>query len=328
MDGHRVLVDEAARDAGLRPATARSPTVGEVMLAGADLPAEERRCWTRGRARLGAPRATSPTTPSPCCAPGTERGWGVAVVCGAGINCVGVAPDGRRARFPALGRDHRRLGRRRTTSASPRSRRRPAARTAAARGPRSSAPSPAHFGMAGPAEVARGDPPAAARRAAAGRARAGRARARPADDAVAARDRRAAGGRGRRVRAVALGAARADGRERSTSCSAAACCARSTAASPRRSSAGSRRSRRARRSRLAADPPIVGAALLALDELRGRRRGAGAPAASRELDGDAGEPDAEAEPMAEVRYEQATRLPGHRRAGGGRARPRHRATAS
>jgi N-acetylglucosamine kinase-like BadF-type ATPase len=27
----------------------------------------------------------------------------VAVVCGAGINCVGVAPDGRRARFPALG---------------------------------------------------------------------------------------------------------------------------------------------------------------------------------------------------------------------------------
>jgi N-acetylglucosamine kinase-like BadF-type ATPase len=34
---------------------------------------------------------------------GTEHGWGVAVVCGAGINCVGVAPDGRHARFPALG---------------------------------------------------------------------------------------------------------------------------------------------------------------------------------------------------------------------------------
>ena len=34
---------------------------------------------------------------------GTERGWGVAVVCGAGINCIGVAPDGRQARFPALG---------------------------------------------------------------------------------------------------------------------------------------------------------------------------------------------------------------------------------
>jgi N-acetylglucosamine kinase-like BadF-type ATPase len=34
---------------------------------------------------------------------GTDSGWGVAVVCGAGINCVGVAPDGRHARFPALG---------------------------------------------------------------------------------------------------------------------------------------------------------------------------------------------------------------------------------
>jgi N-acetylglucosamine kinase-like BadF-type ATPase len=34
---------------------------------------------------------------------GAEQGWGVAVVCGAGINCVGVAPDGRHARFPALG---------------------------------------------------------------------------------------------------------------------------------------------------------------------------------------------------------------------------------
>jgi N-acetylglucosamine kinase-like BadF-type ATPase len=34
---------------------------------------------------------------------GTERGWGVAVTCGAGINCVGVAPDGRQARFASLG---------------------------------------------------------------------------------------------------------------------------------------------------------------------------------------------------------------------------------
>ena len=34
---------------------------------------------------------------------GTERGWGVAVVCGAGINCVGVGPDGSHVRFPALG---------------------------------------------------------------------------------------------------------------------------------------------------------------------------------------------------------------------------------
>jgi N-acetylglucosamine kinase-like BadF-type ATPase len=32
-----------------------------------------------------------------------ERHWGVAVTCGAGINCVGVAPDGRKTGFLALG---------------------------------------------------------------------------------------------------------------------------------------------------------------------------------------------------------------------------------
>ena len=34
---------------------------------------------------------------------GTERGWGVALTCGAGMNCVGVSPDGRHVHFPALG---------------------------------------------------------------------------------------------------------------------------------------------------------------------------------------------------------------------------------
>jgi N-acetylglucosamine kinase-like BadF-type ATPase len=34
---------------------------------------------------------------------GTERGWGIGVVCGSGINCSGVAPDGRMFRFPAIG---------------------------------------------------------------------------------------------------------------------------------------------------------------------------------------------------------------------------------
>jgi N-acetylglucosamine kinase-like BadF-type ATPase len=34
---------------------------------------------------------------------GTERGWGVAITCGSGMNCVGVGPDGRQVRFPSLG---------------------------------------------------------------------------------------------------------------------------------------------------------------------------------------------------------------------------------
>ncbi|MFE0551514.1 N-acetylglucosamine kinase [Streptomyces pilosus] len=35
---------------------------------------------------------------------GVDEPRGVAVVCGAGINCVGMRPDGRTARFPAIGR--------------------------------------------------------------------------------------------------------------------------------------------------------------------------------------------------------------------------------
>jgi N-acetylglucosamine kinase-like BadF-type ATPase len=34
---------------------------------------------------------------------GTDRGWGVAVVCGTGMNCAGVSPDGRSVRFPSFG---------------------------------------------------------------------------------------------------------------------------------------------------------------------------------------------------------------------------------
>ncbi|MEV6548111.1 BadF/BadG/BcrA/BcrD ATPase family protein [Streptomyces sp. NPDC051597] len=78
-----------------------------ACLANADLPVEERqlaralaaRGWggtvrvhndTFAILRAGLPRGAEPR--------------GVAVVCGAGINCVGMTPDGRTARFPALGK--------------------------------------------------------------------------------------------------------------------------------------------------------------------------------------------------------------------------------
>jgi N-acetylglucosamine kinase-like BadF-type ATPase len=34
---------------------------------------------------------------------GTERSWGVGVVCGTGLNCSAVAPDGRTVRYPTTG---------------------------------------------------------------------------------------------------------------------------------------------------------------------------------------------------------------------------------
>ena len=44
-----------------------------------------------------------PAGPSAAAGGLAERHWGVAVTCGAGINCVGVAPDGRKTGFLALG---------------------------------------------------------------------------------------------------------------------------------------------------------------------------------------------------------------------------------
>jgi N-acetylglucosamine kinase-like BadF-type ATPase len=77
--------------------------VARVLVAGADLPAEERALQEAVAARGWAARTTVANDTFAILRAGTERGWGVAVVCGAGINCVGVAPDGREVRFPALG---------------------------------------------------------------------------------------------------------------------------------------------------------------------------------------------------------------------------------
>src|SRR5262249_19527905 len=52
--------------------------------------------------RAGASASWWTTTRSRSWA-GTERGWGIAVVCGAGINGLGRAPDGREVRFLSLG---------------------------------------------------------------------------------------------------------------------------------------------------------------------------------------------------------------------------------
>ena len=96
------LLAEATAAAGL-PAEQPVAAVGHVLLAGADLPVEERALHDAISARGWAVRTTVSNDTFAILRAGTERGWGVAVVCGAGINCVGVAPDGRHVRFPALG---------------------------------------------------------------------------------------------------------------------------------------------------------------------------------------------------------------------------------
>jgi N-acetylglucosamine kinase-like BadF-type ATPase len=77
--------------------------LGVYCQAGADLPTDERRIrrWLRHRG-LTADEIVRNDTFAVLRA-GTDRTWGVAVVCGYGTNCSGVAPDGRRFRLPALG---------------------------------------------------------------------------------------------------------------------------------------------------------------------------------------------------------------------------------
>ena len=75
----------------------------ELLLAGVDFPAEEDAVRAGLERRGWAQRVSVDNDTFAVLRAGTDARWGVAVVCGAGINCVGVAPDGRQARFRALG---------------------------------------------------------------------------------------------------------------------------------------------------------------------------------------------------------------------------------
>lgn len=96
-------IAEAARRAGFDPDRRPLADVGSFCLAGADLAADDRRltAWIRRNAWVHEPILRNDTFA--VLRAGTERTWGVAVVCGYGTNCSGVSPDGKIARFPAIG---------------------------------------------------------------------------------------------------------------------------------------------------------------------------------------------------------------------------------
>jgi N-acetylglucosamine kinase-like BadF-type ATPase len=97
------LAARARAAAGLDPSTRPTADLAVVCAAGADFPDEERRLARLYERRGIAARAVVHNDTHAALRAGTDAGWGVAVVCGAGINCLGRAPDGREARFPALG---------------------------------------------------------------------------------------------------------------------------------------------------------------------------------------------------------------------------------
>jgi N-acetylglucosamine kinase-like BadF-type ATPase len=74
-----------------------------LFLAGLDFPDEEEAYQAEAERRGWASEIVVGNDTFAVLRAGSERGWGVAVTCGAGMNCVGVGADGRRVRFPSLG---------------------------------------------------------------------------------------------------------------------------------------------------------------------------------------------------------------------------------
>ena len=107
VDGCVALLDElvlkVAAAAGLSP---RYPVaaLAEVYLAGVDFPSEKESVAAAVRARGWAREHVVDNDTFALLRAGTDAPDSVAVVCGAGINCVGVSADGRHARFASLGR--------------------------------------------------------------------------------------------------------------------------------------------------------------------------------------------------------------------------------
>jgi N-acetylglucosamine kinase-like BadF-type ATPase len=97
------LVAAACRDAGLPAGGRPLAEVGVCCLAGLDLPADDEALGPAVGGRRWARQVLLHNDVFALLRAGSGRPWGVAVVAGAGMNCVGVAPDGREVRFPAIG---------------------------------------------------------------------------------------------------------------------------------------------------------------------------------------------------------------------------------
>ncbi|MFD8302947.1 N-acetylglucosamine kinase [Streptomyces sp. NPDC059690] len=102
---------EAAVDAVAAAVTAAFTASGvasvdhvSACLANADFPVEEEQLAAALHARGWGTSVEVRNDTFAILRAGVTEPRGVAVVCGAGINCVGMRPDGRTARFPALGR--------------------------------------------------------------------------------------------------------------------------------------------------------------------------------------------------------------------------------
>jgi N-acetylglucosamine kinase-like BadF-type ATPase len=104
MDQLDELVRETARRAEL-PSDGRAPyaDIGVYSLAGADYPSDVSLLESRLAVRRLSSNDIVVNDTFGALRAGIDRDWGLVLICGQGINAAGIAPDGRRARFDALG---------------------------------------------------------------------------------------------------------------------------------------------------------------------------------------------------------------------------------
>ena len=95
----RSFVDQARHEGAVRGPI----EIGSFCLAGADFPRDVRLLRDAIGAEQVAARIEVRNDAFAALRAGSSSGWGVVVICGAGVNAVGVGPDGREARLAAIG---------------------------------------------------------------------------------------------------------------------------------------------------------------------------------------------------------------------------------
>ena len=154
MDQLRGLVRETARQSELPVDGQVFAEIGVYALAGADYPSDvdllERNLAAE---RLSTSDVVINDTFGALRA-GTDRAWGIVLICGQGINAAGVSPSGERARFDALGEISGDWGGGTSIGQAALA---AAVRASDGRGPQTILEQivPAHFGLAEPAELTR-----------------------------------------------------------------------------------------------------------------------------------------------------------------------------
>jgi N-acetylglucosamine kinase-like BadF-type ATPase len=102
MDALDSAIGAALTASGLDPGNRPAVHTGVYCLAGMDLPVDEERLSEAIRSRTWSTVDVLRNDTVAVLRAGARSGWGVGVVCGSGLNCVGLGPDGAIERFPSL----------------------------------------------------------------------------------------------------------------------------------------------------------------------------------------------------------------------------------